>query len=166
MNLYQLSERYNEIADLAFDESDDDGQISREFVRLMSICEDNINTKLGAMCRVIRELEAVEEAAKVEAARLSEKRRQAASHVTRIKGYIKESLEILGTSKLKVDDLFTVAIQASPVSLEIDNFDAVPHEFDKPPVRMIDNARVKDALKAGQQIPGCSLVQGTHVRIR
>lgn len=166
MNLYHLSQRYNEIADLAFEESDEEGQISREFVRLMSICEDNINAKLGAMCRVIRELEAVEEAAKNEAARLTKKRQQAANHVSRIKDYMKESLDILGTSKIKVDDLFTVAIQASPVSLVIENPDSVPRDFDKPPVRVIDNAKVKDALKAGQYIPGCSLVQGTHVRIR
>ena len=166
MNLYQLSERYNEIADLAFSESDDEGQIHESFVRLMSICEDNITTKLGAMCRIIRELEATEEAARAEARRLSEKRGRAESHIARIKGYINESLVILGTKKLKVDNLFTVAIQNNPPALKVDDFDAVPHEFDKPPVRQLDNAKIKEAIKLGIPVPGCSIEVGTHVRIR
>lgn len=165
MRLYELTERYNQIADLAFEESDD-GQIDQAFAAMLQSLEGDIDSKLSGICRVIRELESVELAAKAEADRITKKRQAAERHIDRLKAYAKWNLEELGETKRKVDDLFTVAIQASPPSVRVVNLDAVPHDFDKPVQRAVDVARIREILKNGDDVPGCELVRGTHLRIR
>lgn len=166
MKLYELTERYREICDLAFSEVDDDGVIGQEFMALMSSLEDSIDDKLAACCRIVREMEATEAAAKAEAAMLAKKQSQAERHIDRLKAYMKVNLESLGETKRKVDDVFAVAIQANPPAVRVADLDAVPHEFDKPQERKIDVQAIGTLLKAGSVVPGCELVRGTHLRIR
>jgi len=165
VRLYELTERYNQIADLAFDESED-GQIEQSFATMLQSLEGDIDSKLAGICRVIRELEAIETAAKAEADRITKKRQAAERHIDRLKAYAKWNMEELGETKRKVDDLFTVAIQNNPPSVRVVNMDAVPHDFDKPVQRAVDISRIRDILKNGDDVPGCELVRGTHLRIR
>ena len=166
MRLYELTDRYLQIADLAFEGSDEDGAIDRDLARMLSSLQDDIDHKLGAICRIVRELETNAEAAKNEATRLRTKQAQAELHAERLKEYTKQCLEQLGERKRKVDDIFTVAIQNNPPAVRVVDLDAVPHDFDKELPRQVDLQRIKDILRNGDPVDGCELVQGTHLRIR
>jgi phage host-nuclease inhibitor protein Gam len=166
MRLYELADRYLQIAELAFEECDDDGAIDAELARMLSQIQCDIDSKLAAICRVVRDLELSAEMAKAEAARLSLKRQRAERHAERLKDYMKATLEELGEKKRKVDPIFTVSVQNNPPAVKVTDFDAVPHDFDKELPRQIDLQRIKDILKNGDPVVGCELVQGTHLRIR
>ena len=166
MRLYELTSRYNQIADLAFEEADSDGAIDKALANMLDLLEDGIDAKLSGICRVIKGLEAVEAAAKAEADRITQKRKAAERHIERLKAYAKWNLEELGETKRKVDEIFTVAIQANPPSVRVVNLDSVPHDFDKPVERSLDVSRIRDILKNGDEVPGCELIRGTHLRIR
>lgn len=166
MFLYELTERYQQIADLAFEESEDDGRISREFMEIMQSLEGQIEQKLASMCRVVKTLEAVSDACKAEEERIRDKRKRAENHVERIKSYMMNAMEILGVKKIVADELFTVAIQKSPPSLSIIDFDSIPHDYDKQLERQVDSKKIKEAIAGGVVVPGCEIIQGQHVRIR
>lgn len=165
--LYELTEQYNLLVDLAFGAMDDEtGALEADFVAVLSNLEGDIKDKLAALCRVVRQLEATEAAAKFEAAFFRKKAEYATRAVDRLKSYMKDNLETLGEKKLKVDDIFTVAIQSNPPGVDVFDLDLVPHEFDRPSERIVDKTAIKELLKAGQVIPGCVLTNGTHLRIR
>jgi hypothetical protein len=164
--LYELTNQYRTLVDLAFEEVDEDGQLTGDFLAVLSNLEDGIDNKLSALCRVVRELDAVEQSAKQEAAFFRDKANRAALAVERLKSYMKTNLEELGETKRKVDDVFTVAIQNNPPSVDVYDLDKIPHEFDVPQVRIVDKTRIKELLKTGQEIPGAVLMRGTHLRIR
>lgn len=166
MRLYELTEAYRTLADLAFAESDEDGAIGQDFVAVLSNLTDDIDTKLAALCRLVRELEQTEAAAKSEAMFFRDKASRAGVAVERLKAYMKENLESIGEKKRKVDDVFTVAIQNNPPGLDVFDLNAVPKSFDLPTVRVVDKDKIKTLLKAGTEIPGCVLTNGTHLRIR
>lgn len=164
--LYELTEQYRLLTDLAFDEADEDGSIGETFVGVLSTLTDDIDAKLSALCRVVRELQQVEASAKNEAAFLTNKARRAEHAAELLKNYMHENLESLGETKRKVDDIFTVSIQASPPRLEVLDMAKVPAAFDVPQERKIDASKIKELLKKGAFVPGCQLIRGTHLRIR
>lgn len=166
MRLYELTERYRLLADLAFSESDEDGAIGEDMVGILTSLTDDIDTKLAALCRVVRELEHVEASAKNEAVFLQKKATSAARAIDRLKSYMQDNLASLGETKRKVDDVFTVAIQNNPPGLDVYDIDAVPTSFNLPPVRVVDKDKIKKLLKTGEYVPGCCLTNGTHLRIR
>ena len=167
MQLYKLTEQYRILTDLAFESADDEtGALEQDFVGVLSSLTDDIDTKLSQLCRVVRELEQAEAAAKNEAAFLAKKSRAASNAVDRLKSYMKDNLQAIGETKRKVDSVFTVAIQANPPGLDVYDLNAVPTDYDLPSERRVDSARIKGLLKAGSPVPGCCLTNGTHLRIR
>jgi len=165
--LYELTEQYQLLSDLAFGAMDDEtGALEADFVAVLSNLEGDIKDKLAALCRVVRQLEATEAAAKFESQFFAKKAQYAGRATDRLKTYMKDNLESLGEKKLKVDDVFTVAIQSNPPGVDVFDLDLVPREFDRPSERIVDKTAIKDLLKAGQRVPGCLLTNGTHLRIR
>ena len=166
MRLYELTDQYRLLTERAFAEADADGQLEEDFVAVLSSLTDDIDTKLSQLCRVVRELEQTERAAKEEATTLRDKASRASVAVERIKRYMQDNLESLGERKRKVDDVFTVAIQNNPPGVDVYDLQAVPNEFDVPAVRVVDKSKIRELLKTGQEVPGCILTNGTHLRIR
>ncbi len=165
MRLYELTAEYEAIADAAFNTAEN-GEISTELSQQLDAIESAIDDKLAACCRIVKNLQGIADATNSEVQRLKDKQQSANKAIERIKDYMQTSLEILGTDKRKVDDLFTLSIQASPPAVNVENIDQVPNEFDKEPVRVIDKTLIRVALQSGRDVPGCALVQSKHLRIR
>lgn len=165
MRLYELTEQWRQIAEIAFAEMDD-GELPADLMEQLATCEGNIDQKLAACCRIVKEMEASKEAFAAEASRLRTKASRCESHADSLKRYMKEQMESCDFTKREVDSIFTVSIQKSPPSLMVNNLDAVPTTWDVPQERKIDSRGIKDAIKAGAIVPGCEVVCGTHLRIR
>ena len=175
MRLYELTEQWRQIAEIAFAEMDN-GELPADLMEQLATCEGNIDQKLAACCRIVKEMEASKEAFAAEASRLRTKASRCESHADSLKAYMKEQMEACDFSKREVDSIFTVSIQKSPPSLVVSNLDAVPSylrmwrvvpsTWDVPQERRIDSRGIKDAIKAGAIVPGCEVVCGTHLRIR
>lgn len=163
MRLYELAEAYQAVL-AEIEESD--GVLSEDLeVRLDDIA-DNLVAKVDACAAMVRTLEAEAAAYKEEADRLTHRRKTAEHAALRLKGYLKVCLEVAGERKVK-GSRFTVAIQANPASVELDEQDpeAIPLQF----VRVkkeVDKTAIKAALQAGEELSFARLVQTESVRIR
>jgi SMC interacting uncharacterized protein involved in chromosome segregation len=165
MKLYELTAEYEVIAELAFNTADN-GEVNSELAEKLDAIETKIDEKLASCCRMVKNMQGIEEALKSEINRLQSKQRSAAKAVESIKDYMQTNMEQLGIDSRKVDSMFTVSIQASPPAVAVEDMDQVPNEFDKEPARVIDKTAIRLALQAGKQVPGCTLVQSKHLRIK
>ena len=166
MNLYELTSEWERVANMAFEEITEDGQLPEELMEALSVIETDIDRKLSGCCRVIKTMEAVSDAAKKESQRLADKSRSAENHAARLKEYVLSQLSVMGWDSRRCDELFTVAIQKSPNKVVITDMDSIPHQFDKEAKRDVRLTDIKKAIESGQAVPGAELISGVHLRIR
>lgn len=166
MRLYEIAEAYLRLSDELIDTMDEEGAVDPDVAARFQAIEGDFKAKLSACCRMVRNLEAMEEAYKAEANRLTAKKQAAERRVSSLKAYMLDTMRTLGETKIKADDIFTVAIQQSNPSVRVDSLDAIPSIFDKVQDRQVRISDILVELKAGSVIPGVSLVRGSHVRIR
>ena len=77
-------------------------------------------------------------------------------------------MEVAGIQKIECPH-FQLAIKKNPPSVDVFEPSIVPAEFMRqpdPPPLQIDKTAIKDALKAGAEVPGAVLVQGTRLDIK
>lgn len=127
---------------------------------------DSFDTKIEACAAAMRDIEARAQAAADEAERLYDRKVALLKHRDWLKEYIRQNMEFVGRQKVE-GSLFTVRVQATAARVEIADRAELPPEFvvvkttESP-----DRAKLKEALAAGLEIPGVSLVNGTTVVIR
>lgn len=162
-SLYELTSDYQRLQDLASEMDTEEGEAA--FADTLEGLQGEIGDKcenIAAVCRTLTTQAAV---IKEEEERLSRRRKALESSADRLKMYMQINLEAVGLEKVK-GKLFTVGIQKNPASLVIDDEALVPARFQKTEV-VILRSEIKDALKAGEVVPGCRLDQsGKSLRIR
>jgi len=80
--------------------------------------------------------------------------------------YLKGSMEQTDITKIECP-FFKLSIQKNPVSVVIKNEAAIPEKFKKQVISWsIDKTAIKNAIKAGETIPGAVLINGTRLAIR
>jgi len=121
--------------------------------------------KVDNYCRMIASLKGAAEIKRAEAKRLTERARIHESTVARMVDRLKEAM--IAVDRRKVDtDLFRVMVQASPPSVVITDEAAIPDTFQVATVK-VDKAKLKQALKRGDDVAGAELAEGnTHLRIK
>ena len=159
-SLYDISERYNNLRDLLENDEIPPALIEEALAEV----EGEFNDKASNIVKLIRSLEVEANAIKEEANKLSTKERIIRSKSKYLKAYLESHMKATGLKKCKAD-IFTLAIQKNPPSLDIYDFDKLPEEYKLVKVEA-DNSRVKDALKNGVEVPGAILQQSESLRIR
>lgn len=164
-SLYHLS---NELALIHDELVDAEGVITDELERRLDDCGLAFSQKVEGVVRWTKNIEGKEAALDAEISRLSARKKAAGNLRERLKGYLLESM--VKADKLKVEyPAFTVAVQRNPPSAEIFNPEAVPSQFLTiiPEQKVVNKARVLDALKAGEKVEGAKLINDKcHLRIR
>jgi hypothetical protein len=74
-------------------------------------------------------------------------------------------MEMSGVDRAE-DDLFTVSIQNNPPRVDVHDPESVPAAFWTTPDPVLDKRGIMDRLKAGEDVPGASLLQSKGIRIR
>lgn len=158
MNLYELSNAYQNVLDM---QEDMDEEI---FLDTLSSIEEPLNEKVENIARFIKNLEAEAEMFKKESQKLSEKATMRTNKAKRLKEYLQDSMETVGKDKVK-GELFTVAIQNNPPSVRLaDDFKEQEYFIEVAP--KIDRKAILADLKRGKEIAGAELQQTRSVRIR
>lgn len=110
------------------------------------------------------EADAIELAAKEMMARAKAKRNRAAN----IREYLKTCLEVAGVTKIECPH-FAIAIKNNPASVDVFEPSLIPAEYmrqaEAPPPAPDKNA-IKEAIKAGKDVPGALLASGTRLEIK
>lgn len=87
-----------------------------------------------------------------------------------LKDYLLFNMKNSGISEIAANDMtFTAKIKLNPPSVLIEDESAIPSEYLTVPVMPMpapDKTLIKDAIKAGKEVPGCKLVQAERVEIK
>lgn len=161
LTLYKLTEAYQ----LLLETEADAGAGSFEEALLQLGGE--INAKAESLAKVIRSLEAESDVIEAEIKRLREKKDSRDTRVMWIKNYLQRNMEAAGIERVN-GAMFSVALQASPPSCQVEDPASVPavYQVVAPATIRVDNRAIIAHWKAsGQQVPGAVVSQGKHVRI-
>lgn len=161
MKLYEIAERYNNLAALLEDDT-----IPAEVVaEALKGVETELNEKVEQLAYIIKNTAAEVDALRGEEQRLAKRRRAAEAKIESIKAYCREQMMSVGVERIKGAYL-TVGVQNTPAALIIDNEADLPMELFKPQPAKLDSAELKNRLLKGETIAGAHLEQGKALHIR
>ena len=158
MNLYELTNNYLKVLEMA--ENDEEG-----LKDTLDSLDDAIGVKTENIAAVIKQLEANAEMLANESKRLSERKTTVENNVRNLKSYLQEQLEKCGKTKVK-GEIFTVAIQSNPASVEVLDEARIPQEYFIPQEPKLNRKELLQHLKAGEEISGAVMKQSQSLRIR
>ena len=130
--------------------------------------EEEISIKLEGYCKFIKNLESDIAGLKAEEERLKDKRKTMENTIDRAKKAMKAAMEVTGEKKIK-GDLFTVAIQANPPSVVLDEqcLENIPEQYLIPQEPKLDRKKIAEDIKAGEDLNGIAhLEQNYGLRIK
>ncbi|ARF70668.1 hypothetical protein B7C51_24655 (plasmid) [Paenibacillus larvae subsp. pulvifaciens] len=161
VKLYELSEQYRKLSELA-EEAFDNGQIENEddlelWISILDGINDSIEKKTDNIIRFIKNLEAEVLAYKSEEGRLSKQRKYRENKIESLKNYLSSMLQHAKIKELQAGT-FKVSFRKSPASVEIIDVEKIPLQFKKPQPDKIMKDELKKALKNNQAIEGAKLV--------
>ena len=162
--LYELAEIY--LADLQrLADLDLDDQTVADTLEGLS---GALEVKATNVAAFTRNLEATAEAIKEAEAKMAARRKAIERRAANIRAYLKAQMERTGILKIESPE-FVLSIKKNPPSVSVIAPELVPAEFMRtppPPPPEIDKNAIRDVLKAGKDVPGCRLDQGTRLDIR
>ena len=170
MNLYELDNEWQSIQDEleSLDGQDLTPELELKLLKLMSNLDETSqgwHQKVDNYCKLIAGLNASAKARKSESDRLKELAGLDQIKADKLKDRLKDSLKLRDQKKVKTV-LFNLAVcKNSRPSLTIPEVENLPDEFTKL-VKEPDKDKIKEALENGQEIDGCRIVIGDHLRIR
>ena len=160
MTLYELTEAMRNF-DLEVDE--ETGEILN--ADELDLLELEHEQKLKNCVYWYKNQKAEAEALKAEKMKLAKRQQTAERKVEWMKHYI---AECLGEGKdFKPEDDVTVRISwKKSRSVECEDVYKVPDEFLRYKMPELDKKKVTDALKAGEDVPGCELIEKQNIQIK
>jgi len=168
MKLYELVGEQRKLYELLSDRSyiDEDGVISPELLELLHKGKNKIDKKAVRVAIVIKQLLSDAEAIKAEKERLAERQSRAQKNAEHLKNYLADNLIAAGYADKKIADAkvelkFTKSerVEVDEVALPSDYFREIPAKFEP------DKARIKEAIKRGDDISGAQLVKYNNLQI-
>ncbi len=164
--LYELTTGFNNIFDLALDDSMDLEQLERG---LQSI-ECEVEEKCANGIALIKSLEQYAAAYKQEKQRFEKQQAVLEARIKRIKEWYRLNLDAMGKTKVPTKyGVMSVQNNGGKTPLKVDNEDLIPPEYLTivPAHTEVNNEALYAALKDGVIVPGAHLeARGRSLRIR
>ena len=128
--------------------------------------EVELSEKVENIAKFIKNLEAERDVFKKESDRLASKAKSFANKADSLKRYLQDSLEVAGVDKVK-GELFTVALQNNPISLDLSTTEHIPDEFKRVPEPIVNKRELLKHIKdTGEVFEGVEVKQTRSIRIR
>ena len=163
MKLYDLANDFRKVSEL-IDNEEIDTDVLQD--TLQSI-EGAIEVKAVNIATLVQGLGSDVDIIKAEEKRLAARRRAIEGKQKWLKDYLQSQMEYAGIDKFKTAT-HTISLQKNPPALSIEDDKAIPSQYMTliPERWEVDKAKVKAALKRGDEVPGAELKQGKSLRIR
>ena len=136
---------------------------SKHLTELFNEIEATLGNKLDATMYIIKQLESEQQLLKDEAKRLTDRAKTRANKVEFLKSLMFSALNATNETKLKTTK-FNYTIKRSE-SISVSDVDLLPREYVRLK-READKKAVKDALKSGATIEGCSIDEKFSLGVR
>lgn len=127
-----------------------------------------LQVKAQSVACFIRNLEATAAQIKEAEAQMAARRKALENRAARVKDYLLASMMVAGVDKIECP-LFRMTVRDNPAAVEVYEPGLIPQQFmrqPEPPPPSPDKTAIKEAMKAGQEVPGCRLTQGKRLDIR
>ncbi len=160
-NLYQLTNDYETVLNMLYDEDADEEMI----LDTLEAIEGEIEDKADNYAKIIKELEAKQNARKEEAKRLTESAKVFENRVKALKSNLFNSMKATGKTKFATDLFsFNIAKNGGKQTLTIDG--DVPEEYTKT-ITENDTDKIRQALEKGEKLTFAHLEpRGESLRIK
>jgi len=163
--LYELTAQHRELERLAVD-----GEIDEATLRdTLEGLEGNIQEKGASVAAMVANLDAWANTVSDAAERLATRANAMRNRAVWLKGYLLVNMTACGISKIETAEL-VASIRKNPASVQIVDGAVLPERFmvpaPPPPPARPDKKLIAAALKAGEDVPGCSLVSTERLDIR
>ena len=164
LTLYELATEYrsaaNTLGDLSLPEE--------VIVDTLEGLSGDLETKAQNVAFFARNLESTAAAIKQAEADMAARRKAMENRADGLKRYIFESMTVAGIEKIECPH-FRLAIKNNPAAVDVFEPGLVPASFmrtPEPPPPAPDKTAIKEALKAGQDVPGARLTSGQRLEIK
>lgn len=160
-NLYQLTNNYETVLNMLYDEDTDEQMI----LDTLEAIEGEIEDKADNYAKIIKELEAKQNARKEEAKRLTESAKVFENRAKALKSNLFNSMKSTGKTKFATDLFsFNIAKNGGKQTLTIDG--DVPEEYTKTVIEN-DTDKIRQALENGEKLTFAHLEpRGESLRIK
>lgn len=168
MNLYELTGAYERIQELLETEAaENDGLVSDELLEALTAASEDIDNKVEACAKVVRNLEVERDAVDAERARLKARSESLDKNIDRLKNAVLTAMERAGKPKVKTA-LFTIYPRES-VSVKVDNEVLLPRDLCAKEIVTIykpDKKAIKKFIEEGGTVEGARLEKNVSLQIR
>lgn len=161
MNIYDLTNEYTALLDM-LEDPDVDPEVLQD---TMEAIGGEIEDKADSYAKVMKVLEGDVNTLDAEIKRLGTKKQTLKNNIDRMKNTLEMAMRACEKPKFKTT-LFSFSIQKNPARVVISDESKIPAAYWDQPDPVINKTRIKDALKAGEQIDGATMEQGESLRIR
>jgi len=162
--LYELVRYQHELEVLA-----DSGEVPPEQIAdTLEALDGDIREKAVQVAAFTRNLDASADAIREAGKAMLARADRIAKRAEAVRNYLLFQCQAAGITKIE-SPWFTLSVRRNPPSVVIDDEAAVPPEFivqPPPPAPRPDKDAIKRKLKAGEDVPGCRLVQGERLEIK
>lgn len=168
MSLYSLTEQYRQLQTLADSETDIPEDVLRDTLEGLG---GELQLKAQNVARFIANQDAMADAIDNAAAAMAVRAKRLRSRTEYLRSYLLTNMQAAGIQKLDSPEL-VVTVKKNPPAVVVFDEAAVPAEFmvtpapPPPPPPRPNKAAIKDALKSGQDVPGCRLEQGVRLEVK
>jgi hypothetical protein len=164
LTLYEIAAEYRTDLEKLADLDLDDQTLSDT----LDSMGGELQTKAQSVACFIRNLEATAFAIKQAELNMAARRKSLENRADRVKDYLHASMKVAGVEKIECP-LFRLSVKHNPASVEVYQQELIPPQFMRQPEPLPaapDKTAIKEAMKAGQDVPGCRLTAGTRLEIR
>jgi hypothetical protein len=162
--LYELAHSYRDAAEKLAD-LDLPPEVIEDTLESLS---GDLEVKATNTAMLVRNIEATAEKIKEAEAAMAARRKALENRATRIRDYLLANMMVSGIQKIECP-YFKLAVRDNPAAVEVYEPGLIPSEFmrqPEPPPPSPDKTAIKEALKAGKDVPGCKLTVGQRLEIR
>ena len=167
LSMYTLAAEYRQMVEQLMSMQDDaqtiEDTISGEAYPL--------EMKAQGVGYAVKNMEALAASIKAAETEMATRRKAIEKRAESLREYAKTCMEIAGVSKIECPH-FALTIKKNPPAVEIFEQALIPislmrtPEPPPPPVLSPDRKAIAEAIKAGKEVPGALLVQGTRLEIK
>jgi hypothetical protein len=157
--LYDLAGAYKQLAD-RLATMDLDAETVADTIEASGLT-DEISTKAQGVLLVAKSAEQYLPAIEAEIARLTALKKRHERIAAGLRDYLKVNMQQAGIERIACP-LFDVSIRTNPAAVEVFDEAQVPNALLRVKYE-VDKAAIKAELKAGREVAGCRLVQGTRL---
>ncbi len=164
LRCYEIPDLFRTAMERAVDE--ETGELTEAGVAEIRALAMAADRSIADLACYIRELEMEADAVKAAMAAMAERAAKLGNRASKWRGYLLDTLDCVGSTGVK-DPRIVVSVKSNPPSVQIDDGVEVPYEYRRIIPERIepDKTALKAALKAGQYIPGVSLVSTRRIVI-